>query len=156
MTIRLIALAALLAGCESYAVRTQAAPRGGTYVLVPANLGGVRGTVGDALAGINRDCNGNYEVVSVENVPIERGHPGADGYYLDAGGEPASGPFRTRIAYDCRTPVNTELNHRLVVIATETSYVQPGAIPAASATDRGCVETYACRPGQVCQARSCN
>jgi hypothetical protein len=153
MNVRLLLLAALLMGCESYATRTRSSESGGAYVLTLARAGdsAVQSATRDVLGDIQERCRGKFEVVSIEAVPAERDHQAEDGVYLDA-------EDRTMIAYECRAPLKTDLNHRLYVLAGPTLRVDGHYQPIAQKVlDEGkCYETWACPVGEVCEAKPCD
>jgi hypothetical protein len=160
MNVRLLLLAALLMGCESYATRTRSSASGGAYVLTLARAGdaAVQSATRDVLGDIRQQCRGKFEVVSIEAVHAERDHQAEDGIYLDAEDHPVSGPYRTMIAYECRAPLKTDLNHRLYVLAGPTLRVDGHYQPIAQKMlDEGqCYETWACPVGEACEPKPCD
>jgi hypothetical protein len=147
MVIRVILLAALLSGCQSFATQTRVTANGGAFTLFPSSLEGVRTSLGDALTAITQQCGGVYEVMALEAVRMADAD-GA-GWYLDLGGEARFGAFRTLIAYECHKPESPLLNDRLTLAAAEP----PPAPPAAAAE---CGITYDCPVGSICEATPCD
>ena len=157
MNSRLLMLAVLAIGCESYAVRTRSSPNGGAYIL---NLNreserAVQSTARDVLGDMIAQCSGSYEVTGIDAVPAESGDP--DGLYLDQSDQLVHGPYRTVISYECHEPASTDLNHRLYVLAGPSLTMAAGHQPLVHEGDEnGCLETWDCPVGATCEARPCD
>jgi hypothetical protein len=156
MTTRIVLLAFVLVGCESYATRTRATPTGGSYVLSLARStdDAVQSTARDVIQDIQQQCNGRYEVVSIAAVAVESGE---DGFYLDPDDQPAVGPYRTMVSYECHAPGNAALNHRLYLLAgPSVKMAGHGEHLVRHQDDEVCYETWDCPPGAVCEPKSCD
>lgn len=156
MTLRLFATLALLTACSSAATQTRATPTGGVYALFPSSREGVADSARQALAGISKGCKGNYEIVALDAVPdAEPGEAAVDRFYLDRTGHPATGPFRTLITYECRTPNDTTLNQRLELAASKAkpAAVAPSAVPDDILSS--CKSSQDCTPGLLCYEGHC-
>jgi hypothetical protein len=153
MSARLVLLAVVLMGCESYATRTRGNAGGGAYVLTISRpgerilAGAIRGIIDD----MQRQCHGSYEVTAIDRTPTPD-----EGYYLDANDEVAEGPFRTTISYECGEPQRAELNHRLYTLAGPTLFTLGHGEHFFEEPSTECVETWDCPVGKVCEAKPCD
>jgi hypothetical protein len=151
MTRRILMLAAFLGGCQSYATRTHSSEAGGTYVLSLASASDKAVHATDVIYDMQQECHGSdYEVTSIGTVRAD------DGVYLDEGDEPVEGPYRTVIAYECHAARNTELNHRLYVLAGPTLQYSGHGEHLVNDPSPQCAETWDCPVGQMCEARPCD
>jgi hypothetical protein len=144
---------AFVFACEgSRATRIRANTGGGAYELTLARdsdrelATAVRGIIDD----MQRHCGGSYEVVGIDSTP----NPDP-GYYLAADDEIATGPYRTRISFECGEPAKTALNHRLYLLAGPTTTFAGHGEHLDDDRANTCVETWDCPVGVVCEARPC-
>jgi len=155
MTVRIVLLAALVMGCESYATRTRATPSGGAYLLTLASTGdrAVQSAARDVIQDMQAQCHGDYEVTAIEATPLDHN---TKSNYLDATDHVASGLFQTQISYECRTPIKVDLNHRLYGLAGPTlKTAGHGEGLARGSEEKECVETFDCPAGTVCEPKPC-
>jgi hypothetical protein len=144
MTSRLALVFALLSGCainHISAVQTRMTPTGGEYTLYPWDVHTVPQAVKAALAAMQAGCGGDYEVTALALASTSIHDQGT---FLDLAGDVAYGPYRTVVAFECRTPQNDSLNRHLQAIA---AMAPP---PVAARPPEPCVVTYNCPVGRVC------
>jgi hypothetical protein len=153
MALRLLVLTAFLAACETTrATRVHSTEGGGAYVLTLQSdserevATAVRGIIDD----MQQQCHGNYEVVAIDAEASPE-----PGYYLAPDDSIASGPYRTRISYECGAPAKTAMNHRLYLLAGPTIRFAGHGEHLQNDVRDTCVETWDCPVGVVCEARPC-
>lgn len=154
---RFASIALLLSACslplvhDYGAMRTRVTADGGEYTVYAHEQTDLAYNVRATLSAIARECNGTYEVVGMELLPISpRDVPS---YFVALDGSAADGYFHTGIAYECRPPASEALNERLNALAATAPPdppVPPPAPPKPPKAPEPCIVTYDCPVGSVC------